>query len=144
MRPFVFAALATLLALAWSPALADRPGDITVSAAWSRATPIDAPTAVGYLTVSNHGEKPDRLLSADSPVAGQVSLHQMSMTGGVMRMRPMVGGLEIAPGATISLNPNGDHLMFEGLKRPFRPGELVPIVLHFQHAGAVRVGVTVR
>ena len=145
MRSLAFAiALATLSALPQSPALANRHTDITVTAPWSRATPIGAPTAVGYLIIANHGTEPDRLTGVDSPAAGHVSLHQMSMAGGIMRMRPIVGGLEIAPGATISLDPNGDHLMFEGLKRPFHSGDHVPAVLHFEHAGAIETGFVVR
>ena len=135
--------LSGLIALA-SPAVAEAPSGIAVTQAWSRPTPPGAPTAVGYLTVTNHGRDADRLLSADSPAAGAVSQHQMSMTGGIMRMRPVTGGLEIAAGASVSLDPNGDHLMFEGVKRPFRTGDQVPAVLHFQHAGAVRVGFVVR
>lgn len=139
MRSFLIAVLAILCALTGDPALAARHGDIAVTSAWSRATPVGAPTAVGFVELTNHGAQPDRLLSVDSPAADHVSLHQMSMAGGIMRMRPVVGGLEIAPGATLSLNPNGDHLMFEALRRPFRSGDRIPAVLHFQHAGAVRV-----
>jgi len=117
---------------------------LSIDHAWSRPTPPGAPTAVGYLTLTNHGHAPDRLMSEDSPAAGTVSLHQMSMAGGIMRMRPVTGGLEIAPGASVTLDPNGDHLMFEGLKRPFKSGSKVQVALHFQHAGLVRVMVVVR
>ena len=142
MRSF---AIATLLAALFAVAgvQAGAPA-LVVAGAWSRATPPGAPTAVGYMTITNHGRQADRLISADSPAAGALSLHQMSMTGGIMRMRPVAGGLEIAPGASVTLDPNGDHLMFEGLKRPFKSGEQVPAVLHFQHAGAVRVRFVVR
>jgi len=139
-------ALPTILALAVfaTAPVAWSAGRVVVTGAWSRPTPPGAPTAVGYLTIANQGHAPDRLMSADSPATGTLSLHQMSMAGGIMRMRPMVGGLAIAPGATVTLDPNGDHLMFEGLKRAFKSGDQVPAVLHFQHAGAVRVRFVVR
>jgi len=136
-------ALLALTALGLAPA-AQAAGVIAVTAAWSRPTPPGAPTAVGYLTITNHGHAPDRLMSEDSPAAGTVSLHQMSMAGGIMRMRPVAGGLDVAPGAPVTLDPNGDHLMFEGLKRPFKSGDQVPLTLHFQHAGVVRVLLVVR
>jgi periplasmic copper chaperone A len=136
-------ALGGMIALT-GPALADRTGGLVVDHAWSRPTPPGAPTAVGYLTIANQGHAPDRLMSADSPVGDTLSLHQMSMAGGIMRMRPVVGGLAIPPGAKVSLDPNGDHLMFEGLKRPFKSGDQVPAVLHFQHAGAMRIRFVVR
>ena len=145
MKYILAAALAVsgLIALV-GPVSADNPRGVVVDHAWSRPTPPGAPTAVGYLTITNRGSRPDQLMSADSPATGTLSLHQMSMAGGIMRMRPVVGGLAIAPGATMNLDPNGDHLMFEGLKRPFKSGDQVPAVLHFQHAGAVRVSFVVR
>jgi len=56
-----------------------------------------------------------------------------------MRMRMLPDGYEIAPGATLSLSPMGNHLMFAGLKRPFTAGERIPATLRFEHAGAVNV-----
>ena len=119
--------------------MAQAGGGLTVSGAWSRPTAPGAPTAVGYLTVANHGRQADRLLSVDSQSAANVTLHSMSMTGGIMRMRRLVGGLENAPGGSLSLDPNGDHIMFEGLKRPFKAGDQVGAILHFRHAGAIKV-----
>jgi len=140
-----FSTCAALALIAMTaPAVADAPAGIVATEAWSRPTPPGAPTGVGYLTLTNHGRNADRLVSVNSPVAGAVSLHQMSMAGGIMRMRPVTGGLVIPPGGSVSLDPNGDHLMFEGLKRSFRRGDQVPTVLHFQHAGAVRVRFVVR
>jgi copper(I)-binding protein len=59
----------------------------------------------------------------------------MSMAGGVMRMRPVEGGLPIPAHGEIKLDPSGDHLMFIGLKRPFKAGEHVPVTLTFARAG---------
>ena len=56
-----------------------------------------------------------------------------------MRMRMLAGGYEIAPGATLTLSPMGNHLMFVVLKRPFKAGERVPATLSFAHAGTVNV-----
>jgi len=145
MRSFAFAiVLAMLSVLTGRPTLARPHEDITVIGPWSRATPVGAPTAVGYLVIVNHGTRSNRLIGVESPAAGHVSLHQMSMAGGIMRMRPIVGGLEIAPGATVSLDPNSDHLMFEALKRPFRSGDQIPAVLHFENGEAVRAVFVVR
>ena len=130
---------AAALSAAFLCASAAHAGGVSVSGAWIRPTPPGAPTAAGYLTIANHGHTADRLVSVDSPAAVSVTVHSMSNTGGVMRMRPVIGGLEIAPGASIGLGPEGDHLMFEGLKHPLKAGDMAPAVLHFQHAGAVRI-----
>ena len=124
------------------PALA-KTGPIVVEHPWSRPTPPSAPTAVGYLTLVNHGRQADRLLRLDSPAAGSVSLHAMSMAGGVMRMRAVEGGLAVPAGGRVALDPNGLHLMFEGLKRPFKAGDRIPVTLVFQRAGPVRAALQV-
>jgi len=63
----------------------------------------------------------------------------MIMVGSVMQMRPVAGGLPIGPGQTVTLAPGGYRLMLIGPTHAFRVGEVVPITLTFQHAGAVRV-----
>lgn len=117
--------------------------DLEVVRAWSRATPNAAPTAVGYLTVTNHGRTADRLLGGETPMAAAIEPHSMSMAGGIMRMRRLPRGFEIRPGATLFLGPGSDHLMFIGPKRPFTAGLRIPAVLRFAHAGAVNVVFTV-
>ncbi len=133
--------LGLICALALSPAVfaGTRQGAaVSVGHAWSQPTPPSAPTAVGYLTITNRGRKPDRLLSLSSPAAASVDLHLMSMDGGVMRMRPVEGGLVVPAGGAVQLEPGGYHLMFEGLKRPFKAGDHIPLKLKFQRSGVIR------
>jgi copper(I)-binding protein len=59
--------------------------------------------------------------------------------GGVMRMREIAGGLEIAPGATVELKPGGYHVMFMDLTRQLQQGESVKGTLVFEKAGKVEV-----
>jgi len=117
-----------------SPAAAH---DITVRQAWSRATPKAAKVAGGYLTIENRGVQLDRLLSASSVAAAKVEIHQMSMQDGIMTMRPREDGLAIAPEATVTLEPGGDHIMFIGLTAPFEEGQRVPVSLNFERAGKI-------
>jgi copper(I)-binding protein len=110
-----------------------------------RSTPPGAPTAAGYLTVTNHGASPDRLLGGSSPEVGDVQVHQMSMTGNIMRMRPIVGGLVIQAGQSVVLAPGGDrHLMLISPKHSFKPGDRVPATLRFEKAGSVKLTFIVR
>ena len=144
-RPLALAALAAFTLAA--PALA-RPhavSSIRVSDAWCPPTPPGAPTAAGYFTVANAGRTPDRLVGGSSPVAAQVQLHSMTTQGGVMRMRPLTGGLPVAAGTAVSIQPGqGMHLMLIGLKRPLRTGEHVPLTLDFARAEPVMVDFVVR
>jgi copper(I)-binding protein len=73
-----------------------------------------------------------------------VELHEMSMAGGVMRMRALPGGVAIGPGGTLALAPGGDHLMLIGPAHALRAGETVPVNLTFAHAGTIRVQFQVR
>ena len=132
--------LTTVLAAAFlvgAGALAHA-GDISLDHPWSRATPAGAPVGAGYVTLKNSGAAADKLLSATADVAGKVEIHEMSMDGGVMKMRP-VNGLEIPAGKSVELKPGGYHIMFMGLKQPLKAGDTIKGTLTFEKAGAVPV-----
>ena len=129
----------SLLSALPAHAAAVKAGDLVITQAWSRATPGGAKVAGGYLTIENKGASPDRLTGGAMDVAGRVEVHEMATTGGVMTMRPIDGGLTIAPGRTVTFGPGGYHLMFFDLKTQFRQGEKVAVTLQFEKAGKVDV-----
>jgi copper(I)-binding protein len=112
-------------------------GSIEISNPWARATPKGASVGGAYMTITNNGTEPDRLVGASSPVAKQAEVHQMAMDKGVMSMRPVPGGLELKPGQTVVFNPESFHLMLTGLKQPLAQGERVRATLDFAKAGKV-------
>lgn len=116
-----------------------KAGSLTIETPWSRATPGGAKVAGGYLRITNHGSAADRLVGGSSTVAERFEIHEMSVTDGVMRMRPLKDGLEIAPGATVELKPGGYHVMFLDLNRPLKEGETVKGTLVFEKAGTVEI-----
>ena len=63
----------------------------------------------------------------------------MTMDNGVMKMRPVEGGLEIKPGETVTLKPGGFHMMLVDLKHPLETGNTVEATLQFEKAGTVKV-----
>jgi copper(I)-binding protein len=132
---------AVLLTLAAPPAHAAdvHAGSLDITGAWSRATPKGAPIAAGYLTIKNTGTTADRLVGGSSDVAPKFEVHEMSMDNGVMKMRPLKGGLEIKPGETVELKPQGMHVMFVGLKKPLAQGDHIKATLEFEKAGKVDV-----
>ena len=141
MARFHAAALAAVLSLAAIPALAQelKAGDITIDNPWSRATPKGAAVAAGYLVIHNHGATPDKLTGGSADFAGAVSVHEMSMDNGIMKMRELPSGLDIPANGEATLSPSGYHIMFTGLKRQLKKGESVKADLTFQHAGSVSV-----
>ena len=128
-----FVAAFSAAVFAGSGAHADSSG-IRVEQAWARATPGGAKTGAIYLSVTNTGTTPDRLVSVATPAADKADLHEMKMERNVMEMRS-VPAIDIPPGKTVTLDPNGFHIMLIGLKAPLKEGETVPLTLTFEHAG---------
>lgn len=122
-----------------------RPGkpQLRILGAWSRPTPPGAPTGVGYLTAVNSGVGDDRLVGATSALARSVEIHEMSMAGGVMRMRPAPNGMIIPAGGRAALGPGGYHLMLIGPTRPYKLGDRIPVTLRFEKSGAVKIDLVV-
>ena len=112
-------------------------GSIKVENAYTRATVPGQMAAGGFMKIENKGTA-DQLVSASSPVAGEVQLHEMAMEGNVMRMR-QVKEVVVPAGATVELKPGGLHLMFMNIKAPLAAGETVPVKLKFAKAGEVEI-----
>ena len=134
-------AAAFIAFVAAAPVRADdvKAGDLVITQAWTRATPGGAKTGGGFLTIENKGSTPDRLVGVSADAAGKVEVHEMAMDGGVMKMRPVEGGLAIDPGKTVKLAPGGLHLMMMDLKSPLKQGDKLPVTLQFEKAGKVAV-----
>jgi len=109
---------------------------------FARATPAGAKVAGAFMTIQNTGTTADRLVSAASPVAGVVELHEMAMEGNVMKMRA-VPGIEIPAGGKAELKPGGYHVMLMDLKGPLVEGKDIPLTLRFEKAGSVDVKVKI-
>src|SRR5262249_30254686 len=139
-------AAAFIACLAATPSRADdvKAGDLVISQAWTRATPGGAKTGGGFLTIENKGSSPDKLIGVSADAAGKIEVHQMAMDGGVMKMRPLEGGLAIEPGKTVKLAPGGYHLMMTDLKAPLKQGDKLPVTLQFEKAGKVQVTLDVQ
>ena len=114
-------------------------GSIHISAPWARATPKGASSGAAYVTIANKGTVPDRVTCVSSDVSAASQIHAMAMDRGVMKMRPVEGGLEIKPGETVTLKPSGLHVMLVDLKHPLQQGKVVEATLQFEKAGTVKI-----
>jgi copper(I)-binding protein len=114
-------------------------GDLEIGHPWTRATPPGAKVGGGYLKITNTGKEVDTLVSGSLEAAGHIEIHEMAVTDGVMKMRPLDKGLDIAPGATVELKPGSYHVMFMDLKQPLVKGQMVKGTLEFKKAGKVNV-----
>ena len=107
---------------------------ITVTEARVVATPA---SAAAYFTLTNSGGS-DRLVAAAAPGVGAASLHETSMDRGIMRMRPIAGGISVEKGKSVRFTPYGKHVMIM-LERPLDPAKAVPLKLTFERQGMVAV-----
>ena len=119
-------------------------GGVSISAAWVRPSlGADQPTAA-YLTITNTSGQADMLVSASSPAAGAVEIHQTTTDGSGMTGMDAMSGIDVAAGATVKLDPGGMHLMITGLTRSLNVGDSLELHLVFQHAGTIVVSAEVR
>lgn len=135
----VLALAALLLSVAASPAADVKVGALQISAPWARATPKGAAIGGGYLKITNTGTTPDRLTGGSTAIAANLEVHEMSMSGGTMKMRQLSNGLEIKPGETVELKPGGLHIMFVKLNQQLQQGQHFKATLEFEKAGKVDV-----
>ena len=113
---------------------------VTVNAAWVRATVPGQTIAGAYLKITSASTA--YLLGASSPVAKAVELHQMSLENNVMKMRPLAR-LELPAGAAVELKPGGYHLMLIDVTHPLVAGERVPLKLMVENKDGRRQTVDV-
>jgi len=125
----LISAIFGLVMLLAFPALAES---IEISAAQIRATAPGMTATGGYLTITNHGDTDDRLISASAGFAGKVEIHEMIQDGDVMRMRQREGGIIVPAHGMVMLKPGGLHLMIMGLKETLAPGQTREISLEFE------------
>ncbi|ODT56484.1 MAG: hypothetical protein ABS59_00905 [Methylobacterium sp. SCN 67-24] len=115
-------------------------GEIEIGHPWSRATPPGAKVAGGYLVIRNKGGEADRLVSVQSDISDKAEIHEMGVdANGVMKMRPVTGGVEIPAGGEVAFKSGSYHIMFMGLKAPVKQGEKFSGTLTFEKAGTVKV-----
>lgn len=155
MRPLTSAFAASLVATALltaSAALAAPPpnapgssvqgSSVQASDAWARASAGAATTGAAYVSLT--AGQDDRLVSVSTPAAKTAEVHESTSEGGVMRMRPVTGGVALPAGKAVALSPGGYHIMMFGLQHPLKAGERFPLTLTFAHAAPMTVTATVR
>lgn len=98
---------------------------VVVTDQWAKAAGSGM-TAV-FATVENTGGQDLQVVSASSPLSGDVELHEVA--DGTMRQKE--GGFTVAAGESHTLAPGGDHIMLMGLTEPVEPGSDVEITLTF-------------
>ena len=121
------------LSLVASTTLAQKidPAVPAITEAWARSTVPGATVSGAYMHIKS--PRPLKLVKAESPVAGLVELHNMTMKDGLMEMKAM-DSVDIPASKLIELKPGGVHVMLMMVKQPIKPGDKVPLILTFEGA----------
>ena len=135
--------LVFLLATTVTSAQHYEAGDILIQSPWARALPPASPNGAVYLTLTNHGAHPDKLLSASADVAERVEVHSHILEDGMMKMR-RVESVILPPHEDVLFAPGGQHIMLMGLKQPLAAGDRFGLLLEFDQAEQTLVEVVVQ
>lgn len=123
MKHLIAPALIALLgSLAWLPASAQT----TVKDAWVRGTVAQQKATGAFMQLQS--AQGGKLVSAATPAAGMVEIHEMAMEGTTMKMRA-VNSVDLPAGQVVELKPGGFHVMLMDLKAPLKAGDSVPLTL---------------
>ena len=136
---------ALLLPACFATAHEYKAGELEIAHPWSQELPPNAPTVAAYFVIHNKGKTADRLLSVDSPIAGDAQLHEHIKQNDLMKMQ-QVPSVEIPAGGEITFAPMAYHVMLLELKDRslLADGKHFPLTMHFEKSGDVTVEVTVQ
>ena len=140
--PILAAALLTMTACSPSGSYdGSETPPVQVAGAVCRPTPTGRQMTGCYLTLT--APAADRLVSAASPAANIVQIHESRIESGMMMMRELREGLPLPAGRAVALAPGGNHLMLLGVQEPLVAGDTVALTLTFATSGPVEVTATV-
>jgi copper(I)-binding protein len=97
-----------------------------VDDAWVRATVAGQQATGAFMTITASSDS--KLLSAQSPVAKTVQVHQSTMKNDVMSMQP-VEFVALPAGKAVTLDPHSYHIMLIDLVEQVKEGDKVPLTL---------------
>ena len=135
-------ALALTLMFLFAAATPAAAQAIAVENAWIMTPPPGATEASAFVTARASAD--DRLLSVSCACAARADLHEMSMNGSAMSMRPLRYGAPVSANAPLIMGPHGIHIMLTGITAPLQQGQVIPLRLTFRDAGIVTANAEVR
>jgi copper(I)-binding protein len=134
VKKLLAAALVTLAAISISACAPIEKSDLTIVDGWVRYSEysdhVDGMTGA-FASITNNTDHEITIVGGSSEIAGMVEVHEVVMADGAMKMQAKEGGIAIAPGKTITLEPGGLHIMLMGLKKAVLEGDEVSMTIDF-------------
>jgi copper(I)-binding protein len=110
---------------------------LTFTDAWVKVAPNGLTAMFG--TLDNPTDHEITVVSATTPAAAAVELHEVAMVGGAMKMQPKASGFVVPAHGTHQLKPGVDHLMMMGLTKAIKAGDLVSATLALSGGATVPI-----
>lgn len=111
--------------------------------AYARPTLLADGNGAVFGLLVNIGMEDDRLVSATTEVAGTTEIHETTMEGDVMQMRPLTDGLPVPAMSYVTLARGGLHVMLIGVPEVLEIGDSVELTLTFEKSGVLTLTVPV-
>ncbi len=102
---------------------------VEITDSWVRANAPGQSVGAAYMTLNSPQDS--TLVYIETPAAGSVEIHSMTMEKNVMKMR-MLEELPLKANMAEKLTPGGFHLMLFDLAKPLKTGENVEFRLCFK------------
>lgn len=142
----IAAAIVAMISVSIATAHEVTVGTTIIHHPWARASATSqAKAGAVYLKLENTTSSDITLTGASTTVSKKAELHTHIMSdNGVMKMRPVEGGVQVPANQSVELKPGGLHIMLMGLTAPLSEGEVFDITLTFSDgsSGTVAVEVT--
>jgi len=118
-------------------AIAEARANISITNAWTRATPGNATNAAVYLRIGNIGAETERLIGVRAEMSERVMIHS---GGGQMAV---LETLDVPAEDVVVFAPNGNHIMLMDLRSPLLEGDTFLVQLEFENGGSQSASVEV-
>jgi copper(I)-binding protein len=137
----IFVSVLTI-AFLLSSCTAPRTEGIDIRDPWARPAAQGGNGAI-YFVIENHSSETQELIGVESGVAEAVEIHESRMSGDVMEMHQLES-ISLNPGAAVTFEPGGLHVMLIDLKQDLKVGNEIQVTLNFSNAQSIQVIVPVQ
>ena len=122
--------------------LSGQQPQVAVKSGWVKLPAPGETTAAAFVVVDNPTMYDTYLMSPSTDVAGKVEFRAKSQ--GTDVEGPARESVTVPAFESISMDPNGVHLLLSDLKRPLKEGETITLMLTNERSAVLKVSAVVR
>ncbi|MBT3938600.1 MAG: copper chaperone PCu(A)C [Pelagibacterales bacterium] len=100
---------------------------------------ISQKNGAGYFKIKNISSEDIHLVKVVSKNVKKIELHEIIIEDDIAKMRPTSGGIIIKAGDMIEFKPMSNHLMFFGINKDYKEGDMMKAKFIFKKLDALDV-----